>query len=88
MTRTSSSPETRLLRNLVRLHGRDPDGFQATVMPDRTVQVMAPSGAAFYPLEGWTSRFVRHLHQGLFDARRPALVSAEHAATSGGGGTG
>ena len=83
-----ASPETRLLRSLVRLHGRDPSGFQATVLPDRTVQVMAPSGAAFYPLEGWTSRFLRHLHRGFFDARQPALVSALHAAPSGAGGTG
>jgi hypothetical protein len=83
----SSSPETRLLRSLVRLHGRDPEGFRATVLPERAVQVMAPCGAAVYPLDGWTSRFVRHLHQGFFDARHPALLPAEHAG-SGGGGTG
>lgn len=82
------SPETRLLHSLVRLHGRDPGGFQATVLPDRTVQVMAPSGAAYYPLDGWTSRFVRHLHNGFFDARQPAMVSSDHAFASGGGGTG
>jgi hypothetical protein len=81
-------PETRLLRNLVRLNGRDPSGFDAKLLPTGMVQVTAPSGAAFYPLEGWISRFVRHLHQGLFDARRPATLTSEHAAASGEGGTG
>ena len=83
-----SPPETRLLRNLVRLNGRDPSGFEAKVLTTGMVQVTAPCGAAFYPVEGWISRFVRHLHQGLFDARRPATLSSEHAAASGEGGTG
>ena len=81
-------PETRLLRNLVRLNGRDPSGFEARVLPTGMVQVTAPSGAAFYPMEGWISRFVRHLHQGLFDKRRPVMLTSEHAAASGEGGTG
>lgn len=80
------SPETRLLRNLVRLHGRDPHGFEATVLPSQRVRVMAPCGAAFYPCDGWTSRFVRHLHQGFFDPRQPATLSGERG--SGEGGTG
>jgi len=83
-----SPPETRLLRNLVRLHGRDPGGFEAKVLPTGMVQITAPSGAAFYPLDGWISRFVRHLHQGLFDGRRPATLTSGHAAASGEGGTG
>jgi hypothetical protein len=82
-----ASSETRLLHNLVRLHGRDPRGFEATVLPSRVVRVMAPSGAAFYPLEGWTSRFVRHLHQGFFDQRHPTTLSGE-TGSSGAGGTG
>ena len=83
-----SSLETKLLHNLVRLHGRDPRGFEATVLPTCVIRVMAPCGAAFYPIEGWISRFVRHLHQGFFDSRQPATLSAGHAGESGGGGTG
>jgi hypothetical protein len=83
-----ATPETRLLRNLVRLHGRDPQGFEATLLPTSIVRVMAPSGAAFYPVEGWTSRFVRHLHQGFFDARQPATLSEHGRCESGAGGTG
>jgi len=81
-------PETRLLRNLVRLHGRDPSGFEAKLLPTRMVQVTAPSGAAYYPVDGWISRFVRHLYQGLFDARHPVTLTSEHASASGEGGTG
>ncbi|NUO71947.1 MAG: hypothetical protein HOQ10_04430 [Frateuria sp.] len=81
-------PETRQQRNHFRLHGRDPGGFEAKFLPTGMVQVTAPSGAAFYPVEGWISRFVRHLHQGLFDARRPATLTSGHAGASGEGGTG
>ena len=80
--------ETRLVRNLVRLHGRDPRGFQAAVLPGGRLQMLAPCGAAFYPLDGWTSRFVRHLVQGFFDPRHPATLSGAAAAISGAGGTG
>ncbi|KQT13471.1 hypothetical protein [Ramlibacter sp. Leaf400] len=83
-----ASPETKLLRNLVRLHGRDPRGFEAERLPNGRVRVMAPCGAAFYPYEGWTSSFVRHLHQGFFDSRHPTTLSDPGRCGSGEGGTG
>ena len=67
--RQLSPIETQLLRQLVVVHGRDPAGFSAAVLPDGTISVRSPAAAAFYPLEAWTSRFLRHLHQGYFDAR-------------------
>lgn len=60
-------PETRLLHSLLRLHGRSPDGFSATLRPDGTVGIAGPHGAVFYPQPGWTSRFLRHLRLGFFD---------------------
>ena len=59
MAKNHHPPETRLLRNLVRFHGRDPSGFEARLLETGMVRVTAPSGAAFYPMEGWISRFVR-----------------------------
>ncbi|TFZ07589.1 hypothetical protein [Ramlibacter humi] len=70
-----SSLETRLLRQLVRLSGRDPEGFEAQVLDGGRIRVHAPCGAAFYPTEAWTSHFMLHLHQGWFDARNPILAT-------------
>jgi len=67
--RPPSAIETQVLRRLVEVEGRDPWGFTAAVLPDGSISVRSPAAAAFYPLDGWTSRFVRHLHQGYFDAR-------------------
>ena len=67
--RQPSPIETHLLRQLVVVQGRDPWGFSAAVLPDGTISVRSPAAAAFYPLDGWTTRFMRHLHQGYFDAR-------------------
>jgi hypothetical protein len=67
--RELSPIETQLLRQLVVVQGRDPWGFSAAVLPDGTISVRSPAAAAFYPLDGWTSRFMRHLHQGYFDAQ-------------------
>lgn len=63
-------PETRLLHSLLRLHGRSPVGFSATFLPGGILSVVGPHGAAFYPEEAWTSRFLRHLRLGYFDAAR------------------
>jgi len=70
-------PETRLLHNLLRLHGRCPDGFSAVFLLDGSISIIGPHGAAFYPGDGWTSRFLRHLRQGFFD---PAPVPRRTAA--------
>ena len=67
--RQASPVETQLLRQLVVVQGRDPWGFSAAVLPDGTISVRSPAAAAFYPLDGWTTRFMRHLDQGYFDAR-------------------
>jgi hypothetical protein len=73
---TTSSPapaETLLVRHLARLHGRNPEGFVANILPDGSVGVRSPSTAVFYPPEGWVSRFVRHLHHGFFDLQVVAV---------------
>jgi hypothetical protein len=49
------------------MHGRDATGFKARIHDDGTVAVTGPAGTASYPIDGWTSRFVRHLHEGYFD---------------------
>jgi hypothetical protein len=73
-----SPAETQLLRHLIRFSGRDPAGFEALVLPDSTIRVLGPRGATVYPIEGWVSKFVRHLHRGFFDGvTRPAEASAE-----------
>lgn len=71
-------PETRLLHSLLRLHGRSPDGFSATLLDDGSISIVGPRGAAFYPQAAWTSRFLRHLQLGFFDPvqahQRPATA--------------
>jgi len=67
--RELSPAETQLLRQLVLVQGRDPRGFTAALLPGGSISVRSPAAAAFYPVEGWTSRFLRHLHRGFFDAR-------------------
>lgn len=71
-------PETRLLHSLLRLHGRSPDGFSATLLADGTISIVGPRSAAFYPQQAWTSRFLQHLWLGFFDPaqaqQRPATA--------------
>lgn len=67
--REPAPQETQLLRQLVSVQGRDPGGFSAALLPSGSISVRSPAAAAFYPLDGWTHRFVRHLHQGYFDPR-------------------
>lgn len=59
-------PETRLLHALLRLHGQRVDGFSAAFLSDGSIRVTGPGSAAFYPVPGWTSHFLRHLHCGYF----------------------
>ncbi|MBA2962003.1 MULTISPECIES: hypothetical protein [Ramlibacter] len=62
------SPDvSKLVQNLVRLTGRDAHGYEAFVLADASIAVRNSTAAAYYPLEGWTSRFIRHLHQGFYD---------------------
>lgn len=67
------SMETTLLRQLVRLHGRDPSSFQAVVLQDGSICVRCRGTAAFYRPQAWTSRFVHHLCKGYFDQALKAV---------------
>jgi hypothetical protein len=67
--RQLATTETLLVRRLIQVQGRNPDGFSAAVLADGTLSVRSPSAVAFYPAEAWTSRFLLHLHRGFFDAR-------------------
>ena len=70
---TNLSPvETQLVRHLVRLAGRSPIGYAASVLPTTSIRILGPRVAVVYPLEGWVSKFMRHLHQGYFDGGVPA----------------
>lgn len=70
--------ETQLLRHLVRLSGRSPIGYAASVLPSSSIRVLGPRGAVVYPIEGWVSKFLRHLHQGYFDGV-PSGLAAQQA---------
>lgn len=74
-----SPSHTRLLCSLVRLSGRDPDGYAARVDPDQ-IRVLGPQAAASYPLAGWISLFLRHLHLGYFDRPEPTERARDRAA--------
>ena len=66
MKKDTSQRLTDLVRNIVRLHSGDPEGYAAAEMPDGTVRVEGPSNVAVYPREAWTTKFTRHLHSGYF----------------------
>jgi hypothetical protein len=68
---------TRLVRNLVRLNGRDADAFEACVHEDGSIAVRNATTAVYYVPEGWMSKFNRHLHRGFFDA--PVNAATPHA---------
>lgn len=68
------SIETRLARNLARIAGADPAQFHVTLSTPETVRVAGPRGTAFYPVQCWVSRFIRHLYLGFFGPLRPALA--------------
>lgn len=73
--RILSPEDTRLLRDHVRLHGLDPDAFQAWTIADGTIAVRSPTAAAFYPRKGWLARFDRHLRLGYFQDRRQTAAA-------------
>ena len=58
---------TAFVQSIVRSHGLDATGFDATILDDGTVAVTSPTGLALYPVDGWTTKFARHLDQGYFD---------------------
>jgi len=79
---TNLSPaETQLVRHLVRLAGRSPLGYAAAVLPTGAIRILGPRAAVVYPLEGWVSKFMRHLHHGYFDGL--AHAPAEQAGQAG-----
>ena len=65
-TKFTSDQLTELARHIVRLHGGDPGAFTVTETYDGYVCVRGSGTAAFYPREGWTARFTRHLLSGYF----------------------
>lgn len=69
---TPCTATTRLIRNLLRLHGHPAEAFVASCLDDGSVCVRGPGAFASYRPEAWTSKFVRHLCAGYFDPR-PAL---------------
>lgn len=65
--KVQQGPHTSFVQSIVRKHGRNAADFGAMILDDGTVAVSGPIGTALYPLDGWTSKFVRHLEQGYFD---------------------
>jgi hypothetical protein len=68
---------TRLVRNLVRLNGRDADAFEASILDEGSIAIHNATTAVYYAPEGWVSKFNRHLHRGFFDA--PLHAATPHA---------
>lgn len=71
MTPDLSPNEREQLAGLLQSRGRDPASFCAVVQPDGLVRLSGPRGTAFYPREGWITRFARHLDKSFFDAAVP-----------------
>lgn len=57
---------TRLVRALAAFTGRNPREYTALVGDDGCVGVVS-TGTVFYPVDAWTSKFVRQLQAGVFD---------------------
>lgn len=55
----------RLVRNLVRLHGGNPEPFRV-VLENEALWIRCDGVVAYYPLAAWTSSFLRHLLRGYF----------------------
>lgn len=72
----TAAAQTRLVRNLVRFTGRDPLAYSALVADDGCIGIRCPVAAVFYPVDAWTSKFIRHLHAGFFDVAQPAAAVA------------
>jgi hypothetical protein len=60
---------TPMVRSLVLAAGRDPSQFEVQSLDDGSLKIRGPSSAAFYPAQAWTSKFLKHLHRGFFDAK-------------------
>lgn len=71
-SRRAAGAHTRLVRNLVAFTGRDPRDYTALVGDDGCVGVVS-TVTVFYPVDAWTSKFVRHLHAGVFDVEDQAV---------------
>lgn len=64
---------THLVRNIVRLNGREPLDFSVSAVSPADVCVRGANVAVFYPAKAWISKFVRHLLTGYFDAARSSI---------------
>lgn len=86
ITNKESNQLTRFARSIVRLHGGAPEEYTAAQAADGTVRVQGPSAAACYSCEGWTTKFIRHLRSGFFDAveshQQPAYLQASGLAAA------
>jgi len=65
---TQPGAHTAFIQSILRTQGRDATGFEARILDNGTVAVSGPAGTALYPLDGWTSKFIRHVDQGYFGA--------------------
>jgi hypothetical protein len=79
MRRTLESQMTHLAQNIVRCAGRDPEGFAVSSTSDGGICVCSRFTATYYPPEGWTSKFSRHLHAGFFDCPAPMKARRQAA---------
>lgn len=77
--RSFAPDATRLVTNLLRLNGRDPTGYEVGLLEDGSICVRSPTAAACYPLEGWISKFNKHLHRGFFDGQTALANASAHA---------
>lgn len=66
--RGDSRELTRLARGLLAVAGRDGAGCTVQLTPEGGVQVCNRHTVAFYPGDAWTSKFVRNIYAGFFDA--------------------
>lgn len=69
-SRRAAEAHTRLVRALAAFTGRDPREYTALVGDDGCVGVVSTvtvTVTVFYPVDAWTSKFVRQLHAGVFD---------------------
>ena len=80
MRRTLESQLTSLARNIARCAGRDPEGFAVSSTTDGGICICSPYTATYYPSEGWTSKFSRHVHAGFFDRPEAPLPHAPQRA--------
>jgi len=78
--------ESRLVQNLARIAGKNPQEFQAFRLESGAVRVVGPASAVSYQGEAWVSKFVSHLHRGYFTP--PVIHARSVVAATAEGGTG